>query len=226
MRNVVGVNGDQAHGALSLERAESLDDASARQAKSSVPAHLEGNEVTVGSARCRLGGNCDFAAELRLIDWNEPAAAARKRAENTERAVFGAVDEFYDASADVLSGGPLDAKERTVADAGDFVGASAARRMDADDRRRAMERFVPLGRTGQELAIAVAAGDVGENDRRQSAGVMQPFAPAIDAAFIGQIAQHALERGAIRILGAEGARDFADADLAASFADEGDKFLA
>src|SRR5262249_56712949 len=78
MRNVVGVNGDQAHGALGLERAESLDDASARQAKSSVPAHLEGNEVTVGSACCRLGGNSDFAAELLLIDWNEPAAAARK----------------------------------------------------------------------------------------------------------------------------------------------------
>ena len=98
--------------------------------------------------------------------------------------------------------------------------------MDANDRRRAVEFFVPLGRAGQKFAIAVAAGDVGENDRRQSAGVMQPFAPAIDAAFIGQIAQHALERGAICILGAERARDFADADLAASFADEGDKFLA
>src|SRR6516164_10310148 len=194
MRNVVGVNGDQAHGALGLERAEPLDDASVRQAKSSVPGHLDGNEITVGSARCRLGGNRDFAAELLLIDWNEPAAAARKRAENTERAVFGAVDEFYDASADFLSGGPLDAKERAVADAGDFVRASAARRIDADDgRRRAMERFVPLGRTGQKLAIAVAAGDVGENDRRQSAGVMQPFAPAVDATFVGQIAQHALE---------------------------------
>jgi hypothetical protein len=55
---------------------------------------------------------------------------------------------------------------------------------------------------------------------------MEPLAPAIDPAFIGQIAQHALERGAIRILGAERARDFSDADLAASFADEGDKFLA
>jgi hypothetical protein len=55
---------------------------------------------------------------------------------------------------------------------------------------------------------------------------MQPFAPPIDCPFIGQIAQHALERGAIGILGAEGARDFTDANLAAAFADEGDKFLA
>jgi hypothetical protein len=98
--------------------------------------------------------------------------------------------------------------------------------MDADDRRRAVGLFVPLGRSGHELAVAVAAGDVRKNDRWQSAGVMQPFAVAIDPAFIGQIAQHTLERGTIGILGAEGARDFADADLAAAFADEGDKFLA
>ena len=55
---------------------------------------------------------------------------------------------------------------------------------------------------------------------------MRTPAVAIDPAFIGQIAQHTLERGTIGILGAEGARDFADADLAAAFADEGDKFLA
>jgi hypothetical protein len=56
--------------------------------------------------------------------------------------------------------------------------------------------------------------------------MMQPFAPPIDAAFSGQIAKHALERGAIGILGAERARDLANADLAAACADEVDKFLA
>jgi hypothetical protein len=163
---------------------------------------------------------------LFFVDWNEPAATAGKRAENTKRAVFGAVDKFYDPPARFLSRGPFDAKKSAVADAGDFVGAGATRGMNTDDRRRAVELFIPLGRPGQKFAVAVAAGDVGENHRRQSAGVMQPLAPAIDAAFIGQIAQHALERGAIGILGAEGARDFADADLATSFADEGDKFFA
>jgi hypothetical protein len=191
-----------------------------------VSAHLDGNKIAVGGARCRLGGNREFAAELLLIDRNEPAAAARKRTENTERAMFGAVDKLNDPSARLFPRGPLDAKKRAVADPGDLLGAVAARCMDVDDRRRAMELFVPLGRAGQKFAIAVTAGNVGENDRRQRAGVMQPFAPAIDATFIGQIAQHALERGAICILGAEGARDFADADLAALFADEGDKFLA
>jgi hypothetical protein len=226
MRNVVGVNGDQADGTLGLERAEPLYDPPGRKSNASVSAHFDGHEIAVGGAGCCVCGNRKFAAELFLVDRNEPAAAARKRAENTERALFGAVDKFYDASARFVACGPLDAKERAIADAGDFVGAGVARRMDADDRRRAVDLFIPLGRPRQELAVTVAAGDVGKNDWRQSAGVMQPFAPPIDAAFIGQIAQHALERGAIGILGAERARDFPDADLAAAFADEGDKFLA
>ena len=54
-----------------------------------------------------------------------------------------------------------------------------------DDGRRTVDLFVPLGRPCQQLAIAVAAGNVGEDDRRQSAGVMQSFALPIDAAFIG-----------------------------------------
>ena len=86
--------------------------------------------------------------------------------------------------------------------------------------------FVPFGRPCQEFAVVVAAGNVGENDRRQSTGVMQPFAPPIDLAIVSEFAEHAVERGAIRIFGAEGARDLSDADFAAAFADEGDKFLA
>jgi hypothetical protein len=226
MRNVVGMNGDQAHGAFGLERAEPIDDAAGGKAKPSLPAHLDGNEITVGGAGGRVGGNRKFAAELLFVDRNQPAAAVRKRAENAERAMFGAVDKLYDPSACFVSGRPLDANERTVADAGDFVGTGPARRMDADDRRRAVGLFIPFGRAGQELAVAIAPGDVGKNDWWQSAGVMQPFAPPIDAAFIGQIAKHALERGAVGVLSAEGAGDFTDADLTAALADEGDKFLA
>jgi hypothetical protein len=98
--------------------------------------------------------------------------------------------------------------------------------MDAEDRRRAVGLFVPFGWSGHEFAIAIAAGDVGNNDRGQSAGVMQPFAPPIDPPFIGQIAKHALEGGAIGVLGAKSARDFTHPDLAAARADELDEFLA
>jgi len=121
----VGVNGDQADGALGLERAEPLDDPTAGEAKSSVPAHLDGNEITVGGAGCRLGGNRKFTTELLFVDRNQPATAARKRTENTKGAMLGAVDKLNDPSARFLSRGSLDTKERAIADAGDFVGAGA-----------------------------------------------------------------------------------------------------
>ena len=54
---------------------------------------------------------------------------------------------------------------------------------------------------------------------------MQMLAPPVDRAFVGKFAQHAIERGAIRVLGAESAGDFAGADLAAAFANKGDKLL-
>ncbi len=43
----------------------------------------------------------------------------------------------------------------------------------------------------------------------------------LDMAFVGEVAQHLLERGAVGILEAEGAGDFAGADLAGFLADEG-----
>jgi hypothetical protein len=57
---------------------------------------------------------------------------------------------------------------------------------------------------------------------RQGAGMMQFLAATLDAAGVGQLAQHALELGAVGILHAEGARDLAGADLAALRADEGE----
>ena len=48
---------------------------------------------------------------------------------------------------------------------------------------------------------------------------------ALDLALIGEFAQHVLELRPIGVLGAEGARDFARADLASMLADEGEKLL-
>ena len=53
-------------------------------------------------------------------------------------------------------------------------------------------------------------------------GVMQLLAAALDLALVGELAQHALELGAVGILQAEGARDLARADLAGLLADEGE----
>ena len=56
--------------------------------------------------------------------------------------------------------------------------------------------------------------------------MMQALAALVDVAFVGEFAQHAVERRAVGVLGAEGAGDLARADLAAALADEGDKLLA
>ena len=53
--------------------------------------------------------------------------------------------------------------------------------------------------------------------------MVQLLAALFDGAFVGQVAQHALELGAQRIFQAEGARDFAGADFAGTLADEGEK---
>ena len=55
---------------------------------------------------------------------------------------------------------------------------------------------------------------------------MQLLAPPLDVAAFGQIAQHALELGAVGILGAECARDLAGADIAGVLADESQKLVA
>ena len=55
---------------------------------------------------------------------------------------------------------------------------------------------------------------------------MQALAAPVDQAFVGNFAQHAVERRAVGVLGAECARNLARADFAAAFADEGDKLIA
>ena len=54
---------------------------------------------------------------------------------------------------------------------------------------------------------------------------MQFLAAALDHAFVGELAQHVLERGAVGVLQAEGAGDLAGADLAGLLADEGEKVV-
>ena len=60
----------------------------------------------------------------------------------------------------------LGAGEHAVADAGDFNRPRFARNVQADARRFAMRLAVPFGRNGDQLAVRVALGHVGEHDRR------------------------------------------------------------
>src|ERR1700732_3853417 len=144
-----------------------------------MPRNLDGDEVAVDRSRGRAGRDRRPAPELLLVARNQAASPAGKTAKDPERAMPGAVDEFDDASAGLLLARLLDADQRPVADAGDFTRPGAARRADVDDRGRATRVLVPFGRPRQKLAVAVAAGNVGEHHVRQGAGMMQPFAAPI-----------------------------------------------
>ena len=88
-----------------------------------------------------------------------------------------------------------------------------------------MRLLIPFVGNGDEVAVAVARGDVGEHGRGQGAGVVNflAFWPlARDRAVVGHRAQHALEFGAHGVFQAEGAGDFAGADFAGRGGDEGE----
>ena len=214
VRNVVRIDRDQADRALALDRAEPLDDRARGLAELALLCHVDGNEVAVDGALRRDGRDVEFAAEPLLLDRNQPAAARRQCAENAERAMFGAVDQLDDAAGEFIVAGMFDADQRAVADAAGLARLRPPRRYDMDHRRGAVRLLIPLGGARQKLAIAVAPGNVGQHDRRQRAGLVQALAPAIDVAVIGKLAQHAVERGAVGILGAEGFGDLARATLA------------
>src|SRR5580704_14263291 len=140
--------------------------------------------------------------------------------------MLGAVQKFDDARGGLFLTAAFDAQQHAVADAGGFARARAPRHDDADDGRRAVSGFVPFGRPRQKFAVGIAAGDVGEHNGPQGAWIVQAFAQTIDLARVGKLAQHAIEGGAVGVLGAKRARDLTRANLAAAFTDKGDKLLA
>ena len=84
--------------------------------------------------------------------------------------------------------GWLEADQRAVADARHgLAGPGLARHGDDDARRGACIR-VPLGRRGDKLAVAVAAGDVGEDDGRQLVRLVERLAAAVDGALGFEVA--------------------------------------
>src|SRR6185437_3341293 len=116
----------------------------------------------------------------------------------------------------------LDAQQRAIADAGHRAGPGMARDVDTDFGSLALLDLVPFGGSGDQLAIGVAAGDVGEQRRRQRGGLDNLLAVLLDRVLIDKIAQDALELGAVGILQAELARDFLGSDLSGVSADESD----
>src|ERR1700722_3471959 len=82
--------------------------------------------------------------------------------------------------------------------------------------------LIPFGGGGDQLAVAVAAGDVGHHGRRQRRGLVDFLALLGNGAGVGEFAQDALQLDAVGVLQSEFPRDLAGADFSRIRADEGD----
>ncbi len=221
----MGVNGDHAHGAFGLERPEPFADPRALQPVAGGPRHLGGDEIAILRIRGCARGDGELLSELFLLDRGKPAAAARKAAKNSQHPVLGTIDDLDDTA--LMANGVLDllgSEQCPVADSRDLSRPAAARNMDANFRRRTMGFLVPFRRDCDQLAIAVACDDVGENHGRQFAGTMQLLALALEVTLLGELAEHVLEVDVVVTGDAEGAGDLPLADLAGTSLDEGQKF--
>ena len=96
--------------------------------------------------------------------------------------------------------------------AGGSADARFSRRENRDARKWA-EFLVPLDGHGDQVAVAVAGGDVGEHDLGQGAGLVQALARALDRAFQLQLLEDFLQHNLVVAANAEGAGDLALADL-------------
>ena len=198
----MGVDGDQAHRAFALERAELFRHARAREPKAAAAlGHLDRNQVAILGLAAGARRNSKLAADLLLVDRHQPSAATGERAENPQDALPRAVDELDDAAGMtdclVVLAGLFHAQQGAIADAGDLVGPGAARDVHADLRRGAVLGLVPFGRQRDQLAVGIAGGDVGQHDLRQGPGLMQLLAAALDLTVVGELSQHMLERDAV-----------------------------
>src|SRR5580658_831039 len=226
IRDAVSVDGDQADRPLVLKRTKPLHDLAGRQTELAVASDFDRDKIAVFRAAGVGGSDGSLAAKLFLVDRNEPPAAVWQAAKNAEHAMLSAVDEFYDAAARLLLICLFDAQQGTIADTRNFSGSRAARHGKMDDWRRPVRVFVPFSRSRQQFTVAVATGDVGEDDGRQRAGVMQALSALFDVPAVGEFAQHLLERSAVGILGAERAGYLARADLAGVLANKSQKLFA
>src|SRR5271166_4967268 len=203
---------DETDRPLRLDRAERLDDPRRRDAEAAGAQRLDCDEVAVFSVARHGGGHEEIAARGTLLDGD---GAAR---------IGG-----------LLAGGvriELDPHEDARAD-GRRRSAVALRARAAYENAGRRSLFAPFGGPGDELAVAVALGDVGDDDRGQAALDLERLAAAADRALGLQVLDDELELRLRFALHPEGARDVALGDARRRLlavrrglaADEGDELL-
>ncbi len=119
------MNGDDADGALALQRSQSFNHAAGRQAETWRAGGFDRDQVSVlgigsGASRYR-----QLLAEHFLVDRLQPAAAMRDLTEDAQYAVLGMVDDLDDAAAMANAAvfvGFFNAEQHAVAESGGFAG--------------------------------------------------------------------------------------------------------
>ena len=189
------------------------------------------HEVAVTGPAFIAWSDGELLAEHFLVDRDQPPAATGQRPEDAEDlrllpgqdldhppAIGGTVLVF------VIAG---NAQKGAIIDSRcGLARFGAAREGDEDARRGAVIRRIPIGGNGDQLAILVARDDIGEHHGRQHVLAGQALALAIDHAFLLELLEQMLEEDPVTTLDAEGARDFAAADLAGLLLDEGNDLVA
>ena len=194
----MGVDGDEADRLFAVHRAKPLAHLGDRKAEAPASKGLDADEIAVaGLAAIGLGDAELLVAHLLVHRHDAAAARVRVFAEHAEDAPGGARQQLDHAAGIGRPPGLVqrrDAHQCAIADArrGRPSDARFAGRENRDARQRP-ERLFPFGRHGDQVAVAVARGDVGEHDLGQGAFLVQAGARALDLAFQLQFFQDFLE---------------------------------
>ena len=197
----------------------------ATRSPSSAPPAIAAGTWNSGARRTLLDRQCAARSVVGLAE--DGVDARLQLVENLDHAAR--IGRLFSCGVGI----ELDAHQHARAKPGRRRGlALAARAAHQDQRRGAV--LAPLGGPGDELAVAVAPGDVGDDERGQAALNGQRLAAARDGALRLQVLDQELELG-LGVPGhAEGAGDVALGDARAGLlalrrrlaGDEGDQLLA
>ena len=174
------------------------------------------------------GTTRQLAAQRFLVDRNQPSAAGRIGAENTQNAVAGPIQDLDDppgmANDFFFIVERLDPKKNAIANSGDLCRLGTPRRHHPDFGRGAVLLLIPFVGKRNQFAVAITFHDIGQRDGSEGAGAMQLLAPIFDLSFVGQFAQDALQPGASLVLQMESACNLARPDFSGSRANKGQQF--
>ena len=216
MRDMMGLERDEAHRPLGLDRADGLDDARGREPQAALAQRLDGDEVAVPGFARHPRGHDEFASRRALLDRERASRTVRREAIDGERARLQLVEDL-DHPAGISGrfrasvGVELDPHQHPRANARGRgpvpLGAGAAH-----ENARRVPFAAPFHRLGDQFAVAGELGYVGDDERGQPALDGQRLAAARDGAFGLQILDEELQFRFRLALHAEGAGDVALGD--------------